>query len=75
MIDNHLVAFILSPIQIVKDAEHIKLELDKILPVYSVPKIFIEMAEFPLNQNGKIDRSALTQLYKEQLSNKTLQVF
>ena len=41
------------------EAAHIRQMLKRMLPHYMIPAFFIEMEEMPLNQNGKIDRSAL----------------
>ncbi|MCM1380707.1 MAG: amino acid adenylation domain-containing protein, partial [Muribaculaceae bacterium] len=39
--------------------EIIKEELRKKFPEYMIPKFIIRLSEFPLNQNGKLDRLAL----------------
>ena len=49
--------------------EQIKAALEKVLPVYSLPKVYIEIDEFPVNINQKVDRQALISKYME-LKNK-----
>lgn len=39
--------------------KEIRKELKKKLPDYMIPQFFVHMEEFPLNQNGKIDRLSL----------------
>ena len=39
--------------------------LHDVLPAYMIPNIFMQVEEMPLNKNGKIDRNALTDLYKK----------
>ena len=43
--------------------EHIKKEIEKILPQYMLPSSYVSLEEFPLNANGKIDRAALKQQF------------
>ncbi|PEA82337.1 non-ribosomal peptide synthetase [Bacillus pseudomycoides] len=58
----------------VLSAEKIKKELSKRLPTYMIPSHFVFMKSFPINQNGKIDRTALMKsslsIYKENLKPK-----
>ena len=42
--------------------EEIKENLKQVLPSYMVPAKFMQVAEFPLNKNGKIDRQKLQEL-------------
>src|SRR3989339_637033 len=39
--------------------EVIKIHLESFLPDYMVPTFFVRLSEFPLNQNGKLDRKNL----------------
>ena len=41
----------------------IRNSLVKILPIYMIPKKFIILSDLPLNQNGKVDRNRLKDLY------------
>ena len=34
------------------------------LPAYMIPNIFVQVEAMPLTKNGKIDRNALMELYK-----------
>ena len=34
------------------------------LPSYMIPNIFMQVDEMPMTKNGKIDRNALMELYK-----------
>lgn len=52
-----LVAYYIASVPI--EAETLTTFLSKYLPVYMVPSYFVQMEEFPLSQNGKIDRKAL----------------
>jgi amino acid adenylation domain-containing protein len=45
--------------QISKEKEELKSKLKRILPDYMIPSYFIRLDKFPLNQNGKLDRSNL----------------
>ena len=44
------------------DSDYIKNELKKYLPSYMIPKIIVIVDKLPVNQNGKIDRKALSLL-------------
>ncbi|GCE15735.1 non-ribosomal peptide synthetase [Tengunoibacter tsumagoiensis] len=46
---------------------HLKRFLTQSLPTFMVPTLIIEQQQFPLSQNGKIDRSALAQLDREMI--------
>ena len=41
------------------DTKNLKSELGQILPDYMVPSLILELADFPKNANGKIDRNTL----------------
>lgn len=43
------------------DSEKLKEYLSEELPYYMIPKIYIELEEFPLNENGKIDYKLLSE--------------
>ena len=45
-----------------KDSDYIKTELGKYLPNYMIPKTIVIVDKLPVNQNGKIDRKALSLL-------------
>ena len=55
--NNSLMAYFQSKIVIEK--EKIIDFLAKILPAYMIPSYFMQVEEFPLTKNGKLDRSAL----------------
>lgn len=40
-------------------------KLKEVLPAFMIPTLLIQMEEFPMTKNGKIDRKKLMQLYKE----------
>ena len=40
-------------------------KLKKILPVYMIPNVLIQIDEFPLTKNGKIDRNVLKEMMKK----------
>ena len=39
-------------------------KLREVLPSYMIPNIFMQVDEMPMTKNGKIDRNALMELYK-----------
>ncbi|WP_114905049.1 non-ribosomal peptide synthetase [Kordia sp. SMS9] len=43
------------------DKKLIRSELNKVVPSYMIPEIFIELEAFPLTTNGKIDKKSLPQ--------------
>lgn len=43
----------------------LRTKLKEILPVFMMPNIFMELTEFPITKNGKIDRKKLKQLLQE----------
>lgn len=43
-------------------AKRLRQELKRTLPEWMVPNLFLALAELPLNPNGKVDRSALSQI-------------
>ena len=40
-------------------------ELKEILPIHMIPTKFIQIDEFPMTKNGKIDRKKLMSIYKD----------
>lgn len=42
--------------------KRLRQELKRTLPEWMVPNLFLAMREFPLNPNGKVDRSALSKM-------------
>ncbi|MDA1585506.1 amino acid adenylation domain-containing protein [Bacillus cereus group sp. TH230-1LC] len=63
---EHLVAYYTSE-QGNQDSWIIKRELQQVLPDYMVPSYYIEMENFPLNANGKIERNKLPDPLQEHL--------
>ena len=47
------------------DKKDLSIRLKETLPVFMVPTILVQMDEFPMNKNGKIDRKRLLEIYKE----------
>ncbi len=45
-----------------QDATYIKNELEKLIPIYMIPKTIKIIDKLPINRNGKIDRKALNEL-------------
>jgi amino acid adenylation domain-containing protein len=43
-------------------AKRLRQELKRTLPEWMVPNLFLALREFPLNPNGKVDRSALSRV-------------
>ena len=54
---EHLVAYLQTKARL--DADLLREECSKHLPLYMIPSLFVLIDRFPLNPNGKIDRSAL----------------
>ncbi|WP_089104743.1 non-ribosomal peptide synthetase [Streptomyces hyaluromycini] len=57
--DKRLVAYVISGPDSVLDTEAIRRQLGNALPSYMVPTAIIELDEFPLTPNGKLDRRSL----------------
>ena len=53
---EHLVAYIQTNVHI--NVNILRNQCSKYLPLYMIPSLFIQMDQFPLNINGKIDRKA-----------------
>ena len=45
-----------------KDSKYIRTELEKLIPGYMMPKTIKIIDKLPINQNGKVDRRALSEL-------------
>lgn len=45
-----------------QDANYVKLELEKYIPAYMMPKTIKIIDKLPINQNGKVDRKTLGEL-------------
>ncbi|MDP1603152.1 MAG: amino acid adenylation domain-containing protein [Legionella sp.] len=56
-IDLHLVAYYVSKTPI--NSSLLKHHIERHLPVYMVPSVFMALETFPLTANGKLDRQAL----------------
>ncbi|MBK7896372.1 MAG: amino acid adenylation domain-containing protein [Anaerolineaceae bacterium] len=57
--NKHLVAYYLARETAVPHIADLKARLQTTLPEYMVPTIYMQLAEWPLTPNGKIDRKAL----------------
>jgi fengycin family lipopeptide synthetase D len=55
--NKYLAAYYVSPAE--KDGQALKAYLQKKLPAYMIPDIYIHMRSLPLTSNGKIDKKAL----------------
>lgn len=55
--ENELVAYIVSNEEV--NASDMLLQLGKTLPVYMLPRHFVQLNELPLTSNGKIDKKKL----------------
>lgn len=59
--DDILVGFVESRLV---DEKQVHVYLREQLPPYMIPKSIISLAQFPLNNNGKIDRKQLIEIFK-----------
>jgi amino acid adenylation domain-containing protein len=59
--EKHLVAYVVLDSESQPSAADLRSFLEKELPQYMVPSVFVHLASFPLTQNGKVDRAALPQ--------------
>lgn len=66
--ENVLVAHFVSRDAAVTTTSNLRAHLRTLLPEYMLPTAFIPMSEFPLNTNGKVDRSRLPRLPRTALS-------
>ncbi len=48
-----------------RDRKDLERELKEVLPPFMVPNKTLQLADMPLNKNGKIDRHALESIYRE----------
>jgi len=55
--DKHLVAYLQAPTAL--DTKQIRTDLKGRVPDYMVPSYFVQLDEFPLSSNGKLDRKSL----------------
>ncbi len=58
--ENYLAAFYMKQEEWVIDETNLVRRLKKSLPDYMIPRIFLEIKEFPLTPTGKIDRKNLS---------------
>jgi amino acid adenylation domain-containing protein len=63
--DDTLVSYIKTNTAI--SAAELRTQLEGSLPVYMIPALFYQVSDFPLTQNGKVDRAALLQSKHAQL--------
>jgi acyl carrier protein len=56
---QHLVAYVVVRSESYPSASDLRSFLEKELPQYMVPAVFVRLDSFPLTQNGKVDRAAL----------------
>lgn len=54
--DKYLAAYVLPG---VPEVQLLRKHLEKLLPLYMIPRAYEMMSEFPLTANGKVDRDAL----------------
>jgi pristinamycin I synthase 3 and 4 len=57
--DERLIAFMVARPGPAIFVDEIKAFIGEYLPAYMVPTVFVQLAEFPLTPNGKVDRQAL----------------
>ncbi len=60
--DNNNVKTIKAFVVTNKDSNYIKEELEKLIPIYMMPKSIKVIDRLPVNSNGKVDRKALRDL-------------
>ncbi len=56
---EHLVGYVVAAPGAEVDTDRLRAALTRRLPAYMVPTALVELAEFPLNTSGKLDRRAL----------------
>ncbi|WP_340619899.1 amino acid adenylation domain-containing protein [Xenorhabdus siamensis] len=57
--DKRLVAYLIPHPNMTLNVDNLREQLQSSLASYMIPSAFVTLEAFPLNQNGKIDRSAL----------------
>jgi amino acid adenylation domain-containing protein len=57
--EKYLVAYVVVDAESQPSAADLRSFLEKELPRYMVPAVFVQLDNFPLTQNGKVDRAAL----------------
>lgn len=57
--EQHLVAYVVASSETQPSAADLRSFLETELPLYMVPSVFVQLENFPLTQNGKVDRAAL----------------
>jgi hypothetical protein len=57
--EKRLVAYVVVSPETQPSAADLRSFLEKELPQYMVPAVFVQLESFPLTQNGKVDRAAL----------------
>lgn len=65
--DSYLVAYIMCNVNI--ELKKLKVFLNKSMPDYMIPSVFIKINKIPINHNGKVDRTKLLELNYNLLSN------
>ncbi|MEO1744550.1 MAG: condensation domain-containing protein, partial [Cyanobacteria bacterium J06629_9] len=74
--DSQLVAYYKTEEKTFVDTSSLSQQLGQYLPAYMLPTVYIQVEEFPLTPNGKIDRSALpetaTEIERDQAPPQTL---
>ena len=58
-----LITFIITKDEI--EIDELKEEISKILPYYMIPSDIIKLDKFPYNNNHKIDKNELINIYKK----------
>jgi len=63
--DKRLVGYVVKAVGAAAGAKEWRSYLKERLPEYMVPGQFVELAELPLNANGKVDRKALPEVERQ----------
>ncbi|PFE92823.1 hypothetical protein CN325_22420 [Bacillus thuringiensis] len=67
--EKYLCAFYTTSAEVEVDHQDVREYLRQSLPAYMVPGHFLQLKEFPLNANGKIDRKALPESSQHEVVN------